>query len=128
MYVQHFLLLIIWWLRMQVKLETMAYWQISSYLSISLSFRISPAFLAFLKFHRKIWHRKKTIPNWSGFFSIVEAQLQQDIRNVIYLLSITEFGSVLPWTFEAILFILRTTLPDTRVYYGEWTVASYDII
>ena len=128
MYVQHFLLLIIRWPRMQVKLETMAYWQTSSYLLISLSFRISPAFLAFLKLHRKIWHHKKTIPNWSGFFGIVEAQLQQDISNVIYLLSITEFGSVLPCTFEAILFILRIRLPDTRVYYGEWTVVSYDII
>ena len=40
--------------------------------------------------HASFYCQKQTIPNWSGFFSIVEEQLQQDISNVIYLPSINQ--------------------------------------
>ena len=107
MYVEHFLL-IIRQPRMQVKFETM------DLLTNTM-----------MKIHRKIWDSKnassillsETIPNWSGFFSVVKEQLQQDITNVIYLPLIAEFGRVLQFTFETILFLLRTILPDTRIYY-----------
>ena len=107
MYVEHFLL-IIRQPRMQVKFETM------DLLTNTM-----------MKIHRKIWDSKnassillsETIPNWSGFFSVVKEQLQQDITNVIYLPLIAEFERVLQFTFETILFLLRTILPDTRIYY-----------
>ena len=55
-----------------------------------------------LRMQASVYCQKQTIPNWSGFFSIVKEQLKQDISNVINLPSINQAPTELSTIVEII--------------------------